>query len=277
MTEDEVISLYQQHGWNDINAIRGDIAAGHWQDKVNGWLATSSGGSSDATSGGVEIQPFSWTAEQQSAAEAKALAELTPYYTKLLQMYGGDVALAKQRIDQDYERGLRVKTENTEWAKEGYDQSIAERQRKFKIALNDIDQSMNQRGLFNSGIRTTERERATADEAYQQGLLAREKTALDTGLAQYKEGTDVDYRRAMEEKGYLKPTTTAVTGEYAPSTAGQISRPSYTISNYVPETEQKQWQLEQEKLAKIQERALATRNQAYEQWAADATRLARMA
>lgn len=239
--------------------------------------AGKTGGSSGGSSG-VNIPSFSWTPEQQKAAETKALAELTPYYEKVLAMYGGDVALAKQRIDQDYERGLRVQTANTEWQKEGIDQTVQERQRKFKIALTDIDQQMNQRGVFTSGIRDTERKRATADEAYQQNLLARESTALDTGLKQYTEGANTDYRRALEEKGYMKPMTAGVTGQFAPSQAGVTSPgSSYNIGNFAPETAQKELAIEEAKKQDMYTKALNERTKAYEQWSADATRLAQMA
>lgn len=270
MTEDQVIQLYQQHGWNDINAIRGDIAGGNWQAKVNGWMGSSGGASGGTT--GVSVPAFSF---DMDAANKNAMAELTPYYEKILAMYGGDVALAKQRIDQDYERGLRVKTENTQWEQQGLTQDTAERARKFKIALGDIDQQMNQRGISQSGIATTEKARATADEAFQQNQIDRQQQALTTGLKQFTEGANVDYTRAMEEKGYMKPSTTATTGIYAPSQAG-VTAPgaAYNISNYAAEPVQKETSIEEAKRTAAAEKAQNAYSRAYTQWATDAQRLA---
>jgi len=240
---------------------------------TNGSGKQTSGGSTS----GAYIPPFNWTEEQQKAAEAKAIRELEPYYTKLLQMYGGDVALAKQRMDQDYERGLRVQTENIEWAKETNDISLAERQRKFQLALKDMDQQLNQRGVFTSGIRTQDTARATAEEQYQQNQILRENEALDTGLKQYTEGANVDYQREAERLGYAKPTTQAVAGQYAPSQTG-ITSPgaAYNVSNFTAEPAQKELAIEEQKRQAMYEKALNTRNQAYQQWASDATRLAQM-
>jgi hypothetical protein len=268
MDEGQIIDLYRQHGWNDTNAIMGDIRAGNWQSKVQSWTG-SSGGSSG---GGSSISEFKF---DQAGADAKAMAELKPYYDKLLQMYGGDVALAKQRLDQDYERGLRVKTSNTEWEQEGYTIDKQERERKFKIALGDLDQQINSRGLLDSGIRTTEIDRAKADEAYQMGQIGRQEQALTRGLEQYKEQAGVDYGREAENLGYKKPVDTMVAGQFSPSQVGIKSPgPSYSIANFAPQTSQKEVALEEEKRRAVQEKSSNAWNRAYSQWMADAQRLA---
>jgi hypothetical protein len=254
-------------GWGDAEANADFNATGG-----NG--KQTSGGGSSGGGGGVSIPAFTWTPAQQAAAEAEALKTLTPYYQKLLDMYGGDVALAKQRLDQDYERGLRVKTENTEWEKGTNDIAVAERQRKFKIALTDIDQQMNQRGVYTSGITDAEKQRATADEMYQQDQLKRNNMALDTGLKQYTEGANADYRKGAEDLGFAKPMDTALVGQYTPSQAG-ITAPgsSYVLGNYAPQTAQKELALEEQKRKDMEVKALNSRSQAYEKWSADATRL----
>jgi hypothetical protein len=49
-----------------------------------------------------------------SDLEKKALEELTPYYTKLLDTYNGDIDMAKSHLKQQYELGLRQTRTNQE-------------------------------------------------------------------------------------------------------------------------------------------------------------------
>lgn len=265
-----MVQAYVDHGW-DAASARADINAGGWQNKE--WLME--GGST-----GVNIPPapdYSPGSTAYKAAEARAIAELAPYYEKLLQMYGGDIALAKQRLDQDYERGLRIKTSNTEWESEGYDIQKAERARRFQLALGDLDQQLNQRGVFTSGIRETERAKATAEEAYQVGQIDRQQEALQRGLEQYREGAAADYRKEAENLGYAKPVATTVTGEFAPSQVGITSPgPSYSVTNFAPQTAQKELALAEQKKKDIATKIANERAQAYEQWNADAQRLSAM-
>jgi len=214
---------------------------------------------------------FDWT-----AADEKALAELAPYYQKLIDFYGGDVAVAKQRIDQDYERGLRVATSDKEWQDEGITAERQERKRRFDIALNDLDQQLNQRGVFTSGIREREREEATQAERYQESLLDRQAQGLERGLQQFTEEAGVERRRDLEELGYVKPTTEPVTGQFAPSQEGVVSPgPSYTTANFVGAPAQKELALEEQKRKDAIERASFEHTQAYEKWFEDAKRLNR--
>ena len=257
-----------------INAGYGGYAG--WGDAEANADFNATGGAGKITGGGgrsgASIPAFNF---DYAGAEAKAMADLTPYYTKLLQMYGGDVALAKQRLDQDYERGLRVKTTATEWEKQTNEIQRAERQRKFDIALKDLDQQMNQRGIYTSGITTQAENKAKADEAYQQAAIDRQNQELDRGLQQYKEQAGADYLKGVEDLGYAKPQQVNMTSQYAPDQTG-IKSPgaSYNIANFAPQTAQKEVSLEEQKRKDAYEKAMNAWSRAYSQWSADATRLA---
>lgn len=269
MTEDEIVQLYKQFGWNDENAIRGDIRAGNWQSKVASWLGSSGAG------GKSPLPEYNFNYDKAVETEMNAASELSVYYQKLLDIYGGDVALAKQRIDQDYERGLRVKSTEADWTTAGIQQQKAERQRQFKIAMRDLDESMNRRGLTTSGIAEQARQEAVAGEQYQMGQLGRQEQQVARELAQYKEGADTEYRREMEKYGFMKPETTQVAGQYAPSQTGIQEMPKYvSMAGYRPETAVKELSIEEEKRKAAMEKANAAMQRAYTQWSIEAQRLA---
>ena len=161
-------------GWNDA-AANADFNATGGSGKYTG------GGSM----GGPSIPAFN---VDEKAAEQKAMAELAPYYEQVLKMYGGDVALAKQRIDQDYERGLRIQTSNADWAKDDIDIASQERKRKLNLAVKDLDQQLNARGIYDSGIKTQEQGNLQAGEAYQAGQDTRNKEEIARELSQFSEG-----------------------------------------------------------------------------------------
>lgn len=267
MNADEIRAYFPGYaGWGEAEMMADFRATGG-----------SGKGGGGGIGGGVNIPPapdFSPGSSAYKSAETKALAELTPYYEKLLQMYGGDVALAKQRLDQDYERGLRVKTSNTQWESEAYDIEKQERDRKFQIALTDLDQQLNTRGVFNSGIRDTERTQARADEAYQIGQIERNQQSLQRGLEQYTEQAGADYTKGAQDLGYMKPTGVATTGQFAPSQTGIVSPgASYNIANYASQPAQKELELAEQKKKDLATKIANDRAQAYEQWYADAQRL----
>lgn len=175
-------------GWQDTEAAA-DFNATGGAGKQGG------GGSSSSAS----LPAFSF---DQAAAEKQAMEELRPYYEKLLKIYNGDINLAKKRMEEDYARGLRYKSDSTKTGLGDIADTKAERDRKFKLALGDLDQEMNARGLTNSGIKTTEIGKATADENYQKTLLDKQARDLATSEKQYIEGANVDKTRFLEDKGF---------------------------------------------------------------------------
>jgi len=182
-------------GWGDAEANADFNATGGSGKTGGGGGGSTSGGSS----GSGNLPKFEF---DQSAADKAAIEELRPYYEKLLKIYNGDIALAKKRMEQDYERGLRYKKEDTQTGLGDIEQVRAERDRKFKIAMGDLDQEMNARGLYTSGIRTTEQQESKADELFQQTQLDNQARDLAQSEKRYIEGADVEKTRFLEEKGF---------------------------------------------------------------------------
>ena len=206
------------------------------------------GGSS---SGSTSSNPMSGFTFDQAAAEKAAMEELRPYYEKLLTIYNGDVNLAKKRMEEDYARGLRYKAESTATGMGDIADTRAERDRKFKLALGDLDQEMNTRGLTTSGIKTGAIQQATADEAYQKSLLDKQARDLATSEKQYIEGANVDKQRFLEEKGF------APTG----------------VAGYMSEPEKQKWEQAQKMTTQSRSMALDKRTQAATDYAAATTPL----
>lgn len=206
-TDDLVNAGYVGYtGWDPV-AAQADFKATGGAGKTGGG-GSSDGSSSSGTAAG-SIPKFEF---DQAQAEKNAIEELRPYYEKLLTIYNGDINLAKKRMEEDYSRGLRYKKEETSTALGDIEATKAERDRKFKLALGDLDQEMNVRGLTNSGIKTTETQNANADEAYQKQLLQNQARDLATSEKQYIEGVDIEKNRFLEEKGFAP---TGVTGYYS--------------------------------------------------------------
>lgn len=206
--------------------------------------ATSSSGTAAGS-----ITPFTF---DQKAAETAAMEELRPYYEKLLKIYNGDVNLAKKRMEEDYSRGLRYKQEDTATGMGDINATKEERARKFQIALGDLDQEMNTRGLYTSGIRTQEREQATADETRQKQLLENQARDLAEFEKRYVEGADVEKQRFLEEKGF------ASTG----------------VEGYMSEPEKYKWDQAQKMTEQSRNMATERRSQKFNDWSYGVTPLA---
>jgi hypothetical protein len=87
-------------GWGDAEAAA-DFNAGHGDGK----LTNAGGGGGGRPS--VPAFSFDYAGEAQ-----KAYGELGTYYGRLLTESQGDVKLALARMVEDYNRGLRIKTED---------------------------------------------------------------------------------------------------------------------------------------------------------------------
>lgn len=207
---------------------------------------TAGNGSSSSSSG---LPAFSF---DQNAAEQEAIDELTPYYTKLLEMYNGDVSLAKKRMEQDYERGLRYNKQETTNATTDVNAAKAESARKFKIALGDLDQEMNGRGLFNSGIRTKERANTTDTQNYDQSVLDAKARDLALSSKKYEEEQGVTLDRWLEDYGFKD------TG----------------VEGFTDKVTQKKIDLTEQKMKEAADMANEKRNQAYQNYVAGTSAVA---
>lgn len=80
-----------------------------WRYDGHNWQPPPGGGSGGGNGPNIPGFDFNW-----NQAEKDAMAELEPYYRKKLEEAGGDVNLAKQRIEEDYQQGLRYNREDRE-------------------------------------------------------------------------------------------------------------------------------------------------------------------
>lgn len=250
-------------GWSETEARADWVATGGSKGNSGGSTTTETGSHLPQS----PLETFNW-----DEAKTTALKELAPYYEKLLSMYKGDIALAKQHMDQDYERGLRVQTEKTTNGLNDIAATKVERDRKFAIAMGDLDQTMNTRGIATSGIRTTETNKATSDEAYQKGLLANQERDLNSGLKYYTEDINATRDQQLEKWG-MKPVGTTVDGVYAPSNTG-LNTTGYDVKNYTNEPLQKVAALDYQKEADAQTKVNNAFNQAVTNWQLQVQQLA---
>jgi len=135
----------------DINPATGkgyaiNPSSGAWDDN---YFAQNFGGGSGGSSGGGQgpsIPGFTFDWDQ---AENDALKELTPYYQKKLAEANGDVELAKKRIEEDYQQGLRYNKEDAAT------QTTADTQTAKEETDATMD-SLNQRGILFGQIQDPE-------------------------------------------------------------------------------------------------------------------------
>ena len=177
-------------GWDDESANADFNATGG---------SGKEGGGGSGSGGSNTVSDFSF---DQAAAEKAAKEQLLPYYKRLLEIYDGNVALAKKRMEADYERGLRYKKEETINAQGDITANKAESDRRFKIAMGDLTQEMNSRGLTNSGIKATEEQNAEAGELFNQNQYDAKSRDLALAEKKYIEGEDVNKKRFLEEEGF---------------------------------------------------------------------------
>ena len=105
------------------------------------------GGEGGGGGGGSTFPSFAWTPEQEKAAYTAALEELRPYYERILSEEKGDVERAKKRMEEDYTRGARYRTED-----------LADVQRQSLRDQQALVETLNKRGVLQSTIRTGEEE-----------------------------------------------------------------------------------------------------------------------
>ena len=190
-------------GYNETDALNaerlddGSLAQEYLGGSSGG--SNDGGGSNGTTNSSGNVPKFEFDQDQ---ANKDAMEELRPYYEKLLKIYNGDIAMAKQRMEQDYKRGLRYSREDTQTGLDGIAETKEERARRFDIALGDLDQEMNTRGIYNSGIKDQEVDVSKAGEKYQVGLLDRDAEALRTAETRYKEKAETTLNRYNEDMGH---------------------------------------------------------------------------
>lgn len=158
-------------------------------NKYRGWGDTEAladfkalGGNPDSIGNGVRasIPPFNF----DYAAEAtKAYGELGAYYDQLLKDSKGDLTLALSRMVEDYDKGLRIQTENTNL---GNTQDIQANQNN---ALS--------RGLYSKSLFDPTGSMGIADINNPTNAAGQRITARNLDLSRYKENADLIKSRSL--------------------------------------------------------------------------------
>lgn len=160
-------------------------------------LLKASGGSGG---GGLNIPAFNFNYGQ---AEAEARAKLEPYYRQKLMDARGDVQLAKQLIEEDYQRGIRYAEEDkaTQLAVEA--QTAEQENRNLMDTLNKrgvlfSEQGGGQPGMVTSGI-----------AAQEQGLMGtkqmQRKQAIERAIARQEEVAGITRQRGIQGQDIMLP------------------------------------------------------------------------
>lgn len=180
-------ALVQRGGYNRIdaeNAERGPRAA----ELAREFLGTSGGG------GGRGVFNFDYAGEAQ-----KAYGELGAYYDRLLRESEGDLNKVLARLTEDYARGVRIKTRNTDLSRENLDIAQRIQDKQQAQAVERGQGSLISRGLLSRsyyapatetnpyGVGSTLLNNLIEPFTQRTKARARQRTALDTGLQDYVE------------------------------------------------------------------------------------------
>lgn len=172
----------------------------------------------------VNWQGVDMSAEAIAKMEDDALNELAPYYQRLLDESNGDIELAKQRLQEDYDRGVRIKTEDVATAIKQATEDTGIQQgtladklslaketlkyldtTKFPLARQTLLGTFNARGLFKSGIKDVGvAQQADAQALERQGQVnditntETQSKVLDTALQRLTEAQNLALARTKE-------------------------------------------------------------------------------
>jgi hypothetical protein len=127
----------------------------------------------------------------------QAWDKLSAYYEKILAQEGGDVQRAKDRLLQDYNRGLRINTEdyqrNVDFGRESYGASVKEQNLDAQSEQRKLEADMVRRGLSQGGVAEQEGTRLKSRQD-----LRRE--AIDRALKKSEEDLRFGKERGLEEE-----------------------------------------------------------------------------
>lgn len=195
----------------------------------------SSGGSATPSPGlyGFNFTGVSLSDADIAAAEDAAYKELTPYYEGILADAKGDVELAKKRMEEDYQRGNRIRTEDvaTAISRATEDTGLSKAdvgdrtklandtlkyldQTKFPMARQALLETYNKRGIFKSGLKTQgvdilgqEQNLERTAQTNTISGLDRENQRLDIALNRVKTDQPLSLSRWQEEANVQKSRT----------------------------------------------------------------------
>lgn len=180
---------YGYQGWGDAEAAANFSLTG----------GEGKGGGSGGSSGD---SPFNFDYEKEAQA---AYGELGAYYDRILKESRGDLTKALARLTEDYDRGIRVKIEDTTLGKDALTLSQAEADRQAKISRQNVVDASLSRGLYRKsafgedggfGIPDTTMKKLDEGIAYSDELRRRQGETLDLGFKRYKEQAGITKSRA---------------------------------------------------------------------------------
>lgn len=150
---------------------------GVWTDGEEPGAASSPGG--QATS---SVAPFDFNYEE---AAKEAYGELGPYYDRLLKESQGDLNLAISRLTEDYDRGVRIRSED---ATLGNEQDVAANQRNALA-----------RGIYNTSLFEPfgAGQRGIADIANPNNPFGMNIANRNRGLTRANEASTIDKSRSL--------------------------------------------------------------------------------
>lgn len=133
--------------------------------------------------GGIPQFQFDYAGEA-----TKAYGELGAYYDRILKESQGDLNKALSRLTQDYDRGLRIKREDTATSNQGLD--VQERNTTQNTIDNALTRGLYRKSNYGDG-------RGIYDENLKQGLepinMQRAQNAL--GMSRYEEEALINKQR----------------------------------------------------------------------------------
>jgi hypothetical protein len=196
------------YGWTDgSDPTGGGGSSGGGSSSGSG---SSDGGASDfaslfgqAAASTIEVPPIQVKTWEEY--DAIAMEELRPYYERILKEEGGDVEKAKVRLDEDYQRGVRIQREDTATAKTAqgtpmlagetpvqYYNRTKDLVGEFPTEGTSLFSNLNKRGVTQSGIADVQGTKLrTSQEARQE--------AIDTALKRYEENAGINKSRTLAD------------------------------------------------------------------------------
>lgn len=170
---------------------------------ATGGAGKGNGASLNMGPGGVPQFSFDY-----EGAARQAYGELGTYYDRLLRESQGDLNKALARLTQDYERGLRIKREDTTFAEQGMNLADQDAMRRQQLAEQRVRESALARGLYQKsaydpasgmGIPDTERANVMGPYFYAEQQRQRQRQQLRTGLKRYEESAGIEVGRQRED------------------------------------------------------------------------------
>lgn len=222
-SELETLMAIERSG--DLNPAQRTRLAELKQSGSYGNSAGIIGGPIDSGGGIPTPYTFDYAAEAQ-----KAYGELGTYYTRLLTESQGDMNKLLARMVEDYDRGVRVRREDYQQAKQDYDTALANTNR---TAYNSAkERGLTQKSAYGAGGM------GLAD-----ALIARARQPVDRAM----QSNDLAYNRANE---------------------GALTERTRTEADTIENQKRREFELEQQRRTQAGSLANERGSRAYTQWSA---------